>query len=53
MSSPNFDRLGVKIPESVWLDHKDTLYRLYIVENKSLSLVKQIMEDEYRFPSQR
>lgn len=53
MSIPTPDGLGEKLPESVWLQHKDTLYRLYIIENKSLNLVKQVMEDEHGFTPQR
>lgn len=53
MNSPKLDGLGVKLPESVWLEYEDTLHRLYIIENKRLSLVKQIMEDEHKFPPQR
>jgi hypothetical protein len=32
-----------------WEDHRDTIIRLYIVEDKPLSEVRQIMENKFRF----
>lgn len=53
MSIATPDRLVEKLSESVWLQHKATLHGLYIVENKTLNLVKQTMEREHGFPPQR
>lgn len=53
MSISTPDGLVEKLSGSVWLQHKATLHRLYIVENKTLNLVKQTMEHEHGFPSQR
>ncbi|KAL1883318.1 hypothetical protein Daus18300_000376 [Diaporthe australafricana] len=39
--------------ESHWLQHKEVLHRLYIVENKTLNQVKQSMENAYSFPELR
>lgn len=36
--------------DRLWLDHTDVLYRLYIIENRTLSEVKLAMESQYRFP---
>lgn len=53
MDPQSSSELGLKSPASLWLQHKDIFHRLYIIENKTLSLVKQIMEDEHQFPMQR
>lgn len=53
MSIPDPVGLVEKLPESFWVRHKDTLFRLYIVENKPLSVVKQTMEDDHGFPPLR
>lgn len=53
MNPPSSSELSPKSPASLWLQHKDIFHRLYIIENKTLSLVKQIMEDEHQFPTQR
>lgn len=53
MSLPKLNGGGEKLPDSVWLHHKEILHRLYIVENKPLTAVKHIMEDEHGFQPQR
>lgn len=36
--------------EGLWLQHKDVLHRLYIIENRTLSQVKHAMENGHEFP---
>lgn len=53
MNPSSSSELSSKPPASLWLQHKDIFHRLYITENKTLSRVKKIMEDEHQFPAQR
>ena len=36
--------------DSLWQENRDVLKRLYLVEGKTASQVKEIMESEHAFP---
>lgn len=50
MYPPSSAEPSVRNLESLWLQHKDTLHRLYITENKTLVQVKYTMENGHKFP---
>lgn len=50
MNPPPGAESGVECLQSLWLEHKDVLHLLYIVENKTLVQLKHIMESVYDFP---
>lgn len=41
---------SVKDLEDLWLQHKDVIHQLYIIDNKTLTQVKDAMENEHDFP---
>ncbi|VUC38132.1 unnamed protein product [Clonostachys rosea] len=36
--------------DSIWVQHKDSIQRLYVEQRKTLTEVKQIMEKDFGFP---
>lgn len=50
MSAPSSAEPMVTNLESLWIQHRDELHRLYITENKTLPQVKDAMEILHKFP---